>query len=295
MKGWYIPVNPGETAGERSVWYTSCWGFCAAYLNERFGSNWSLSPEQSLLLHVGNMTVPRQLLVRSPKARNRVTKLLHGTSLLDTRARLPADKDVSEKEGLRLFSVSAGVVYCGAGFFSENPTDARAALAMIADAADVLGLLLEDGRSTVAGRLAGAFRNVGRDRVADDIVKTMRAADYEIREKDPFKNTISAILPAHQVSPYVNRIRLMWENMRGPIIKQFPPAPGRPPNIDGYLKAIDEIYAADAYHSLSIEGYRVSSELIKRVRKGDWHPEENKEDRDHLNALTARGYWLMWI
>jgi len=83
--------------------------------------------------------------------------------------------------------------------------------------------------------------------------------------------------------------------MRGPIIKQFSPAPGRPPNIDGYLKAIDEIYAADAYHSLSIEGYRVSSELIKRVRKGDWHPEENKEDRDHLNALTARGYWLMWI
>ena len=291
MKGWYVPVNPGETAGESTVWYTSYWGFCAAYLNERFGSNWSLSPEQSLLLHVGNMTVPRQLLVRSPKARNRVTTLPHGTSLLDTRATLPVDKEISEKEGLRLFSVSAGLVYCGAGFFSQNSMDARAALAMIGDASDVLSLLLEGGRSTVAGRLAGAFRNVGRNRVEDDIVKTMQAADYDIREKDPFENTISVILPAHQRSPYVNRIRLMWQNMREPITRHFPAAPGRPSDIDGYLKVIDDIYVADAYHSLSIEGYRVSSELIKRVRKGDWHPEENKEDRDHLNALTARGYW----
>jgi len=291
MKGWYIPVNPGEPAGESTVWYTSYWGFCAAYLNARFGSNWSLSPEPSLLLHVGNMTVPRQLLVRAPKARNRVTTLPHGTSLLDIRATLPADKDISEKQGLRLFSVSAGLVYCGAGFFSQNSTDARAALAMIGDASDVLALLLEGGRSTVAGRLAGAFRNAGRDRVADDIVNTMQAADYDIREKDPFENTKRAIFPAHQMSPYVNRIRLMWQNMREPIIRHFPPAPGRPSDTDGYLKAIDDIYVTDAYHSLSIEGYHVSSELIERVRKGDWHPEGNQEDRENLNALTAHGYW----
>src|SRR6056297_1944990 len=162
---------------------------------------------------------------------------------------------------------------------------------MIADAADVLGLLLEGGRSSVAGRLAGAFRNAGRDRVADDIVNTMQAADYDIREKDPFENTKRAIFPGHQMSPYVNRIRLMWQNMREPIIRHFPPAPGRPSDTHGYLKAIDDIYVTDAYHSLSIEGYHVSSELIKRVRKGDWHPEGNQEDRDHLNALTAHGYW----
>jgi hypothetical protein len=29
------------------------------------------------------------------------------------------------------------------------------------------------GHSTIAGRLAGAFRNIGRDRIADDIIKTM--------------------------------------------------------------------------------------------------------------------------
>jgi len=55
----------------------------------RFGRNWSLSPEQSLCLHGGNWTVPRQLVVRSSKSKNNLTKLPHGTSLLDLRAALP--------------------------------------------------------------------------------------------------------------------------------------------------------------------------------------------------------------
>jgi hypothetical protein len=162
MKGWYIPVRQDDVTGESTAWYASFWGFCAVYLKARFGLNWSLSPEQSLLLHVGNMRVPRQLLVRSPKARNKVTTLPHGTSLFDTRAALPETGQVTEKDGLRLFSVPAGLVSCGAKFFLQNATDARAALAMVRDASDVLALLLEGGRTTVAGRLSGAFRNIGR-------------------------------------------------------------------------------------------------------------------------------------
>jgi len=291
MKGWYIPARPDEATGESTTWYASFWGFCAAYLKERFGSNWSLSPEQSLLLHAGNMTVPRQLLVRSPKARNKITTLPHDTSLFDTRAALPEAGQIAEKEGLRLFSVPSGLVNCGSGFFRQNPTDARAVLAMVRSASDVLALLLEGGHTTVAGRLAGAFRNIGRDRIADDIIKTMQTADYDIREKDPFEDTIDLTLPARELSPYVNRIRLMWQQMREPILRQFPPAPGRPSDIATYLKATDDIYVADAYHSLSIEGYRVSPVLIERVRSGEWDPEENEDDREHRNALTARGYW----
>jgi hypothetical protein len=291
MKGWYIPVHPDEFTSEISVWYASFWGFCAAYLKERFGTNWSLSPEQSLLLHVGNMTVPRQLLVRSPKARNKITTLPHDTSLFDTRAALPQAGQVSEKDGLRLFSVPAGLASCGPGFFLNNATDARAALAMVHDGSDVLALLLEGGRTTVAGRLAGAFRNIGRNRIANDIVKTMQTADYDIREKDPFENTITLILPAREQSPYVNRIRLMWQQMKEPILKQFPADPARPSDIAAYLKAADDIYVTDAYHSLSIEGYRVSPDLIEQIRSGEWNPDENEDDRGHRNALAARGYW----
>jgi len=291
MKGWYIPARPDEATGESTAWYASFWGFCAAYLEGRFGANWSLSPEQSLLLHAGNMTVPHQLLVRSPMARNKITTLPYDTSLLDTRAALPEAGQIAEKEGLRLFSVPAGLVSCRPGFFRQNATDARAALSMVRDASDLLALLLEGGHTTVAGRLAGAFRNIGRDRIADDIVKTMQTADYNIREKDPFEDAINLTLPAREQSPYVNRIRLMWQQMREPIPKQFPAAPGLPSDIAAYLKAADEIYVMDAYHSLSIEGYRVSPELIERVRIGEWNPDENKDDREHRNALAARGYW----
>lgn len=243
------------------------------------------------MLHVGNMSVPRQLLVRSPKARNKITMLPYDTSLLDIRGTLPKVGEISEKDGLRLFSVSEGLVNCGSGFFIQNPTNARAALAMISNAADILVLLLEGGRSTVAGRLAGAFRNIGRDRIADEIIKTMQAAGYDIREKDPFESTINLVLSTQEQSPYVNRLYLMWEKMREPIVKNFPTAPGRPENIDAYLKKVDDIYVSDAYHSLSIEGYRVNPELIQRVRSGDWNPDENSEDRKQHNALAARGYW----
>jgi hypothetical protein len=291
MKGWYIPARPEEVRGKSTAWYTSFWAFCAAYLQERFGTNWSLSPEQSLLLHVGNMTVPRQLLVRSPKARNRITRLPHDTSLFDTRASLPGVGQIVQQEGLRLFSVPAGLVKCGPGFFRQNATDARAALAMVHDASEVLALLLEGGRTTVAGRLAGVFRNIGRDPIADDIVKTMRTVGFDIRESDPFEDTVNLILPSREQSPYVNRMRLMWQQMRKPILKQFPAAPGRPTDIAPYLKAADDIYITDAYHSLSIEGYRVNPELIDRVRSGEWNPDENEDDREHRNALAARGYW----
>src|SRR5258708_1319840 len=51
IKGWYIPSRPDAGNGESTAWYTSFWDFCGTYLSKRFGENWCLSPEQSLLLH----------------------------------------------------------------------------------------------------------------------------------------------------------------------------------------------------------------------------------------------------
>ena len=85
MKGWYIPSRPDEAPGDSTAWYSSFWDFCATYLRERFGTEWCLSPEQSLSLLGGNRTVPPQLLVRAPKGGNKPTPLPHGTSLFDVR------------------------------------------------------------------------------------------------------------------------------------------------------------------------------------------------------------------
>lgn len=291
MKGWYIPTRPDETAGESTAWYASFWDFCAAYLDERFGTEWCLSPEQSLAIHSGNRTVPRQLAVRTPRGGNKPTELLHGTSIFDIRAALPEEEDRVVAQDLRLYSLPAALVACSPGYFQANATDARAALSAVRDASDVLRVLLDGGHSVVAGRLAGAFRNIGRGRIADEILKTMKAADFSVRESDPFAEGTGIELPPRALSPYVNRVAIMWEAMRARVIEAFPAAPGKPNDVAAYLAAVEEAYVTDAYHSLSIEGYRVSPELIERVRSGDWNPELDEKDREHRDALAARGYW----
>jgi hypothetical protein len=292
IKGWFIPSRPDEVKGESTAWYASFWRFCSAYLQERFGTEWCLSPEQSLSLHAGSWTVPRQLVVRSSSARNKVTSLPHGTSLLDLRAALPVAEAREVKEGMRIFSVESALVACSPNYFPSHSTDVRAVLSMIRDASGLLARLLDRGHTVIAGRLAGAFRNIGRDSIADDIVKTMSAAGYAVRENDPFTDKPSLVIRTRETSPYVNRIRLLWQKMRDPVIERFPKAPGPPRNIETYMKRVNDAYVTDAYHSLSIEGYRVTRDLIERVRSGTWNPESNEDDRGQRNAMAARGYWL---
>jgi fido (protein-threonine AMPylation protein) len=294
MKGWYVPARPDQTAGESTAWFTSFWHFCAGYLNSRFRSNWSLSPEQSVILHAGNRTVPIQLLVRSPKARNQITELLHGTSLFEIRAALPNKSSMVVEDGLQLFSLTSGLVLCSEDFYTRYPTDARVALSMIRDASDILTPLLEGGHSVVAGRLAGAFRNIGRTRIADEILEAMRSAGYSVRENDPFNAPSPVIISPRERSPYVNRIRLMWQSMREQVIAVFPKSPGLPKDKKAYMKQVADTYVQDAYNSLSIEGYRVSAELIERVKSGKWAPDQNKSDREQVDAMAARGYWLAY-
>jgi hypothetical protein len=292
MNGWLIPSRPDHTEGESTAWYASYWQFCPVYLRERFKTQSCLSPEQSLSIHAGSWTVPKQLIVRAPKARNKVTNLPHGTSLLDLRAALPTSKNRQIVEGLQVFSPEAALVESSVRFFSSNATDVRAVMLTVRDASSLLALLLEGGRTVVAGRLAGGFRNVGLDRIADDIVKTMSAAGYAVRETDPFADKPLFLSRTRETSPYVNRMRLLWERMRGMVIERFPDPPGRPKNTRAYLKQVTETYVTDAYHSLSIEGYQVTAELIERVRAGSWNPEQNSSDREQGNAMAARGYWL---
>jgi hypothetical protein len=183
IKGWYIPARPGAGPGESTAWYTSFWDFYRDYLTERFGDQWALTPEQSLVLQAGNTTVPVQLLVRAAKANNQVTHFIHGTSLFEGAHTLPKPGDSIVVNGLRLFQTEAALVAAQPSFFENHPTEARTILSTQRDASAVLARLLRGGHTVIAGRLAGAFRNVGRDREADDILATMRAADYQARTR----------------------------------------------------------------------------------------------------------------
>jgi len=292
MKGWYIPARPDGAAGESTDWYASFWPFCAAYLTERFADDWCLGAEHSIALHTGNWNVPRQLLVRATRGGNKPTGLLHDTSIFDLRLEVPAAADLEVIDGLRIMRLPAALITCAPGHFAAHPVETRAALAMIADASDVLSRLLDGGHSSIAGRLAGAFRNIGRPQIAEAIVSTMKSAGYTVHEADPFADRPPVALGLRETSPAVNRLRMSWATMRHAVLQAgFPPPPGLPRDVDAYLHRVEDGYVTDAYHSLSIEGYRVSAELIERVRSGHWNP-DSEADRSHRDALAARGYWL---
>lgn len=78
--------------------------------------------------------------------------------------------------------------------------------------------------------------------------------------------------------------------MRSAILEHFPKSPGIHEKLQTSLNHINEIYTQDAYHSLSIEGYQVTEELIGKIASGEWDPVKDEKDREQWNALAAKGY-----
>jgi hypothetical protein len=291
IKGWLISTSPGAAPGDTTPWFASFWEFCARYCEYRFGLDWHFSPEQSLLLHSEDTVIPTQVIIYSPQGTNNTNKLLFGTSLYDLKSKMPNAADLMVKDGLRLFTPPAALVRLSEEFMRRHPAETHVVLAGIKDASEILGPLLEGGHTVVAGRLAGAFTRFGRNEIAEEIVKAMKAAGHDVRPADPFaEQQIFGSLQTG-VPPIVGRLQSFWSQHREEVIAAFPKAPGLPKDTAAYLKFVDEIYKSDAYHSLSIEGYRVTPELIEHVRAGTWNPDAHDADRQNRDALAARGYW----
>ena len=298
-RGWLMLSSPGSVGHDTTPWYASFWEFCARYSTHRFGARWHLSPEISLLLHAENTTVPRQLIVHSPGGGNNLIALPFETSLFDLKVeRMPPREDICEREGVRLYTMEAALPRVPESFYRDHPLDARTVLASVPGVGGLASRLLSGGHSKVAGRLAGAFRHVGRRDIADGVRQVMSNNGYRYRESNPFGPGPTAPSRASAgrslASPLTSRLESLWERAREPIVASLPQAPGLPNDADGrarYLDNTDSAYAEDAYHSLSIEGYRVTPELIERAQSGTWDPEGDADDRQQRDALAARGYW----
>ncbi len=291
MKGWLISASPESGPGDSTPWFASFWDFCRRYLDRRFADEWYLSPEQSLLLHAENTIVPKQLIVYSPRGSKNLVDLPFGTSLYDLQVpQMPPAGTLVARNGLRLFSPTASLTKVPEAFFSRFPIEAEVVLASIREPSRLLTHLLAGAHVVVAGRLSGAFRRTGRGDVADEIVAAMMAADHSVRESDPFEP--DRILAPRSPSPIVGRLEALWASAREVVLCELPRSSGAPENHDRYLKKVDGIYRHDAYHSLSIEGYQVTPDLIARVAAGAWDPDRDPHDQESKNALAARGYWL---
>jgi len=244
--------------------------------------------------------VPRQVIVHAQGGRNNALRLPFETSLFDLRAAVvPEPADICEWHGLRVCTVDAALVQVPARFFRDCPVEARTALAGVRQVGGIVRRLLAGSRSPVAGRLAGAFRHIGRAAFADEIRHAMRNTEHDsFRESNPFADERGDGPPAVAVrgfeAPIVGRLLGLWARSHGSVLAVLPGAPGLPSGDAArrrYLDGVTAAYLDDAYHSLSIEGYRVTPDLIEGVRSGTWNPEAVADDEGQRDALAARGYW----
>jgi hypothetical protein len=293
MKGWFA-VNSRPSARNRidAAWSTVYWEFIARYLNDRFGYEWRLSAEASVALWADNQSIPAQTIVRSAKANNQLVNLPGNTSLYLLRTKNA--EPVAERDQLRLMPIEDAVCNLSPQSWRSLSTDVIAAIGTIRGTSTLLQHLLDGGRSHVAGRIAGALRHLGRSRDADAILKAMESVGYTIHEDNPFDPLTATItLDARRAqAPSATRIKNLWAKMRPHALEAMSFEQVRINDRNGYLDRIDTLYVADALNSLSIEGYEVSEELIKRVQDGQWKPDEDAQDFETRNALAAKGYRL---
>ncbi len=292
IKGWYVCSNPRDDQGDSTAWYASFWAFLSGYLGKRFGKRYCLNVEASILLHTHCTVVPRQITVITKEGGTSVLKLPHDSSALIYADEKNVPKNRIEVNGLQVIPLPEVLCRLGPRFFRNNPREAEIALNLIRDPGDLLTILLAgEGMPSSAGRLAGALRFVGRGTDADRVIETMQRAKHNVRESNPFESYAPTLGNSRERSPYAMRIESMWAGWRNDVLLVFPSAPGLPEAPNAYLSDVDGRYVADAYNSLSIEGYQVNDELIERVAKGSWNPDEGKKDKGDRDALAARGYY----
>lgn len=257
IRGWYILGHP-EGQGETTQWYASYWQFVKCYLAERFGTNYCLSPESSLDFFLNRNNAPKQLMVVAGSGGTIKVGLPHDSSLLIWKREVPQERE--EMQGIQVMPLASALCRVSPTFFNHAPVSAEIAL-RLAEPSAIARYVLDGGRSTVAGRMIGAYRFLGDEAAAETIATGFKVKGERVREANPF--TITQPLlgrnPARPRSPYAARIEALWQQMRKPVIAAFPKAPGLPSNSSRYLTQVEERYRFDAYHSLSI--VRVSSQL----------------------------------
>ncbi|MFC0200973.1 Fic family protein [Paracoccus rhizosphaerae] len=289
IKGWYHLSDPATRPGDTTAWTMAYWSFVRRYCDERFGDDWVLSPEVSLMIHAENRTCPKQIVIHAPKGGNNTLSLPDGRSIFDLRTQLPeAERVTVTPDGLRIYTPEATLVLMSMNCFDSQPAEVAALLGQYRSVDRLLNVIVAGSHQSAGNRLAGAFRRLGMERQAERLTDGMRRFGIQIRNDEPTAINSFGIRPG--AAPISTRLRSYWDKTRAEITRIMPsPQPRR--DVGEVLGQVDDVYREDAWHSLSIEGYRVTRELIDKIRAGDWKPEQDEDDRKSVDALAARGYW----
>lgn len=295
IKGWYLfdADLSAQHTGESALWYESIWSFIGQYLSSRFKDNYWLSSEASIDIHTGNNSMPSQIIVSVKGGTEDIVQLPNDMSLLVTRKKTKPEALI-EYQGVKVYTLETALVNSVPISFQKHPVSMQIALRK-ANLDQLAEALLRSKNVASAGRIIGAYDALKMRAESEKLTAIMASAFEGIKAVNPFVVPPVILAVGEKEAASAHRIRIMWEQMRGEIIDRYvtckPPIDFYSKPLDATLNSVDELYIHDAYHSLSIEGYVVTPELIERVSRGDWSPETIEQDKDAKNALAARGYY----
>ena len=296
IKGWYCIQDPSTRSGDTTVWYINAWLFFSKYLNDRFGKNgYCLNLHSSLMLHTEKNSIPKQLTIIIKKgASSTITELPNNMSLFAYEDKNNFPKNMDKKRDVNIFKIEDILCKSDTNSFITNPLEMEIALKSIRDVSTIINSLISLKRmDTSAARLSGAYAYLGRDGDAKNIRETYTSLiGIKITSFNPF-HTIKPIFGDTQLlrSPYASRVEELWHKYSIEISESDNTVKSTKIDIKTLLSELEEKYTQDAYHSLSIEGYKVTTELIEKIKHGNWDPVQNEEDKETRDALAAKGYY----
>ncbi|QKJ68249.1 Fic family protein (plasmid) [Deefgea piscis] len=289
IKGWYFVSDPHADDGDTTPFFANFWEYLAKYLAERFGTEYCLSPADSLKLHTQCNVIPQQVTIHLGTNQTHNQELAHGYSLaMYPSGALPTTDQVTFVQGLRCLKPEICLVKLPPNGYKSWAEETQLLLATLNDP-DAVAALYTTNASGV-GRIAGAMRAMGRVAFADNIVRQLTGLNYKLVETNPYEHSVAYQLGSPNASPLYARVKLQWEKQRARVLQCKPADCITQLPFEDYLARIEAIKVQDAYHSLSIERYRVTPELIAKVERGDWSPDLNPTDRQQVDAMAARGY-----
>jgi len=294
IRGWYLLARPDIQPGDTSAWYANFWDFARIYLNEIYGTEYCLSAENSIDLHIGNPTIPKQVIVISKRGGGNPIDLPFDTSILvyPDPNNFPSERVVVR--GLQIMPLSYALCKATPTYFQKNTTDIQIAFGLIKDPHELIYTITTHHFVRAAERIVGAYEALHQFETAELIRQALKKTGMSIKVVNPFEKP-PLIDPTPFRSPYAARITHLWAALRPLVLQNFPSPPGMANDKAEYLHRLEEIYVRDAYNSLSIEGYHVNADLIERVRDHHWNPDQNPADHQERNTLAARGYYEAFL
>ena len=289
LKGWYFVSDPTAEQGDTTPFFANFWEYLASYLGERFGTGYCLTAEHSLLRHAQYTVIPKTVNVVLQSNQSQVQELAFGHTVAMFPGAFPTAAQTVDIHGLRCMNIPLCLVNLPPRHFTVHSREVQIVMSQLQDPG-ALAALVSVNRTGLT-RILSAYRQVNRGDFADRVLQQLAGLGIHLKTDDaPFNATPVYRLGQPGRSPLYSRVRALWEQHRESVAACRPEGCIIDVTPGDYLARVQAIRTEDAYHSLSIERYRVTPELIRKVAEEGWDPINDAADQRQVAAMAAKGY-----